>query len=358
MNRRTVLSLSLPALLALGAVLPAAAQNRDRPEVRDREVRVYSADAPRRAWLGINFDWSNGETGPIVVDAVYPGSPARKAGVEEGDTLVRLNGQAPTVEAVRRLDLSPGDVVRLRLRRGGRERDVSVTAARREGNVIIFQRGDRADSLDLDRARRALAVRIDTIGASLDSLFVRMDSARARFRRERPDRAITMRLDTLLDRGMREALPFSIEIGSRALAGAEFTQLNPGLGRYFGTEEGLLTLRVAPGTPAARAGLEAGDVVVRAGDSQVKTLRDLRRAVGDARGQTAKLEVLRQGKRREVTLKWDRNATYNTVIGSGGAVRLLEEREWVESRPERARAEQERTRAEQERQRQRRQIQR
>ncbi|MBV9772970.1 MAG: PDZ domain-containing protein [Gemmatimonadetes bacterium] len=322
MNRRNVLSLALGTMLAVAAVAPAAAQDRDHPDGRSRDVRVFQAEGPRRAWLGINFDWSSGEGKPITVEAVFPRSPAEKAGVAEGDTLVRLNGQAPTVEAIRKLDLSPGDVVRMRLRRGGRERDVSVTAEQRDGNVIIFQRGGRADSLDLDRMRHALSVRLDTVGANLDSLFVRVDSLTARFRRERPDRAVTMRLDTLLDRSMRQALPFSLEVGSRALAGAEFTQVNPELGRYFGTNEGLLTLRVAPGTPAARAGLEAGDVVVRAGDTRVLTLRDLRRAVADARDRTAKLEVIRQGKRREVTLKWEGGAPIYRALPDGGTLRL------------------------------------
>lgn len=341
MNRRNVLSLTFGTLLALAAAVPTAAQ--------DRGATVYRAEAPRRAWLGINFNWSRGEDGPITVADVFPGSPAQKAGVAEGDTLVRLNGQAPTPEAIRRLSLSPGDVVRLRLRRGGRERDVSVTAARREGDVIVFQRGSRADTLDLGAVRDRVAVRIDTVGAHLDSLFTRLDSVRARFRRDRPDRTVLMRIDTVIERSMRSTLPFSIEVGSRALAGAEFTQINPGLGRYFGTEEGLLTLRVAPGTPAARAGLEAGDVVVRADGAKVQTLSELRRAVSNARDRTARLEVIRQGKRREVMLRWEAGPTYRAVVPGDAYHELFDAEERAAAERARARTEERRARTERER---------
>lgn len=300
--------LALGALLALLGSIPAGAQEREAPE-RRREVEVIRVDASR-GWLGISLDWSQGENGPVTVEDVFPGSPADRAGVERGDVVVRLDGAAASAEAVRRLRPAPGDTVRLRLRRDGQEREVRVVAERRESaGTIIFRRGDRVDTVDLDSLRRRMAIRIDTVGAHLDSLFVRMDSLRLRTRVEgdRVLRAVPLQLDSVLRRSLPETLPFSIELlGSRALAGAEFTQMNPGLGRYFGTDEGLLALRVAPGSPAAGAGLESGDVVVRVDGAEVETLRDLRQAISRAKESTAKLEVIRQRQRREITLRWER----------------------------------------------------
>jgi C-terminal processing protease CtpA/Prc len=297
MTRRNAF-IALGAALALLGTVPAAAQDRRDPE--PRRPTVYRLDEGR-GWLGISMDWSDG---PVTVDAVVPESPAARAGVARGDTVLRLDGAAANAEAVRRLSPAVGDTVRLRLRRDGREREVRVVAGRREENVVIFRRGDRVTVIDPDSVRERMAIRLDTIGAHLDSLFVRMDSLRVGTEARRLYRM----LDSTMVREWPEVVPFSVELGSRALAGAEFTQMNAGLGRYFQTEKGLLALRVAPGSPAARAGLESGDVVLRADGRDVGTVRELRAAVAGADDAEAKLEVLRQGRRRELTLRWERGA--------------------------------------------------
>ena len=304
MMRRS-LALLLP-LAALAAVVtsPAAAQEEvERIEI----VRGETRNANPRGWLGISFREAR-ETapGPVVVEEVFPGSPADRAGVQEGDTLLRMDGKAARMEMVRALRLAPGDTVRLALRREGRERQVRVVAERRSGSSVIFRRNGQERVLDVDSIREVIAVQIDTLGVHLDTLFGRMDSLRREIRVRRPGRTVMMRMDSAFERTLGETLPFSIEVGSRALAGAELTQINPGLGRYFHTREGLLVLRVAPGSPAARAGLEAGDVVLRANAEEVETLPELRRLVTRARGERVTLQVLRQGRRREVVLNRDR----------------------------------------------------
>ncbi|HEX2090761.1 MAG TPA: PDZ domain-containing protein, partial [Longimicrobiaceae bacterium] len=314
MMRRNAFIATLAAVLAGLGGSPAGAQDPRPPEppmVRGERIIMLEdtemMEPPSRGWIGVAFDWR--DDGPVVVRDVLPESPAARAGVVRGDTLVRLNGQAARGETVRRLRVEPGDTLRLHLRRGGRERQVRVVAKERGGEVIILRRGDREHTLDVDSVRDRIRLRVDTIGAHLDSLFTRLDSARVRLRHAGPDRVVTMRLDSVFERGMLETLPFSIEVGSRALAGAEFTQMNPGLGRYFGTEEGLLALRVAPGSPAARAGIEAGDVVTRVDGREVETLADLRQAVFRSPDEEVRLEVLRQRQRREVTLRWERPRT-------------------------------------------------
>jgi S1-C subfamily serine protease len=297
----------LAAVLALLATIPAEAQDRRAPEPGSRST-VYRVDESR-GWLGISLDWAGGESGPVTVEGVVPESPAARAGVARGDTVLRLDGATANAEAVRRLNPAAGDTVRLRLRRDGREREVRVVAGRREEDVVVFRRGGRVTVIHPDSVRARIPIRLDTIGAHLDSLFVRMDSLRVGTEARRLFRTLPMRLDSLVERDFERAIvPFSLELGSRALAGAEFTQMNEGLGRYFQTEKGLLALRVAPGSPAAKAGLESGDVVVRANGREVETLRDLRDAVTRAEDSTAKLDVLRQGRRRELTLRWERGA--------------------------------------------------
>lgn len=303
MKQRNVSLLVLGAALALAGPAAAGAQERGTPDP-GRASTIVHVDA-RPGWLGISLDLPR-ETGPVRVDGVVPGSPAARAGVARGDTVLALNGAAATVEAMRGLSPEPGDTVRLRLRRDGRNREVRVVAAPRASNVLVIRRGDDVTVIDPDSVHRRMAIRLDTVRAHLDSLFVRVDSLRLGTEARRLFRSMPIRVDSIMVGAMAQTIPFSIEVGSRALAGAEFTQMNEGLGRYFRTEEGLLTLRVAPESPAARAGLEPGDVVTKVNGTAVETLRDLRQAVAQAGEPSAKLEVFREGSRRELTLRWER----------------------------------------------------
>ncbi|HEY5490797.1 MAG TPA: PDZ domain-containing protein, partial [Gemmatimonadaceae bacterium] len=67
---------------------------------------------------------------------------------------------------------------------------------------------------------------------------------------------------------------------------------------------GVLVQRVAPETPAARAGLKGGDVIVEAGGRQVTSARLLQRLISDTDARSLKLKVVRKGKARTVWLKW------------------------------------------------------
>ncbi len=93
-----------------------------------------------------------------------------------------------------------------------------------------------------------------------------------------------------------------VSFGMRAIGGAELTELNEDLGEYFGADEGVLVVRVPDGTPAARAGLEAGDVIVRVNGSDVETISQLRRAIGRA-GEPVRLEIIRRNARRTIELR-------------------------------------------------------
>ncbi len=73
----------------------------------------------------------------------------------------------------------------------------------------------------------------------------------------------------------RVALP----LFERRVAGAEFEPLGPELAEFFAEDQGLLVLRVLPGTPADRLGLRPGDVVTEAGGTSVHDLEGLRRAL-------------------------------------------------------------------------------
>jgi len=65
--------------------------------------------------------------------------------------------------------------------------------------------------------------------------------------------------------------------------------------------EGVLVRRVEPGSPAAKSGIEAGDVITQVGDTELNTVVDLERAfLGRDAGDAVKVAVERENQNKDV----------------------------------------------------------
>jgi serine protease Do len=74
-------------------------------------------------------------------------------------------------------------------------------------------------------------------------------------------------------------------------------------------QSGVLIRSVADSSPAARAGLERGDLIVRAGGVEVDGVDALYRALDSVTpGSVLELEVLRGAEERHVTIEFDETA--------------------------------------------------
>jgi hypothetical protein len=93
------------------------------------------------------------------------------------------------------------------------------------------------------------------------------------------------------------------ELGRGRVAGAEFREMTPELAEYFhGQEEGLLVLRVIPGTPAGRLGLRGGDIVVEVNGRPVRSDMDFRREIVAAPEESVRVKWIRKGSADEGVL--------------------------------------------------------
>jgi S1-C subfamily serine protease len=309
-----------------GAAAPLDAQQPTPPRGAAPAPPVRPAMA--QGWLGLTFAYQRQETGggartAAVITGVHPGSPAARAGIQRGDTVVRINGRTDVEAQVRALRLQPGDTVRVRVSRTGeRDREVAIVADRRPA-LTMAPAPVQGQRFEVRRApgegRGVIVINGDTVRIPVDSLIMHADSVQRRIRylladslaprlreleRERlPELRERLRMmDSTMVRAFPEA--FVIETGRRAVSGAEFSELNPELASYFqGVREGLLVLRVAPESPAARAGLQAGDVVVRANGSAIRTTADLRRSVAQAGREEVRLDVVRKGRNTQLRLR-------------------------------------------------------
>lgn len=283
-------ALSLVSALSLGgAALPLAAQDDDS----DGRVRVYTTmtDRPR---IGVMVDSRpNAETdrwGARISD-VTPDGPAAKAGLKAGDVITKFNGTSlggltsededasgpgrKLVELARALDV--GDTVQVEYRRDGQ--------------------GKRATLVAEDLGTRNFTMRVP--GVQLDRLPMR---ERMPLLERMPDMPMPMPdgPNTFkFEQGPQGSFRVFTD-GFASANGLKLAELNPDLGEYFGTREGVLVLEAPKDSSST---LRAGDVILSIDGRTVKTDEQAQRIFRSyTDGETAKLEVMR--KQRKLTVTW------------------------------------------------------
>lgn len=218
-----------------------------------------------------------------VVETVDVGSPASRAGVLAGDTVLAYNGRDLKQRAINYQSmLVPGETVRMRVKRGAKAREIPVTVASRavERQIVFMRAPDApASSLPPD-APRALSGRLMMSSASPAASASPVAPASPVEARFSPS-------------------------GVALLLGAQFSNVDDELAESLGLETGILVLRAPPGTPIAEAGVRGGEVIRAINGVAVRDVQALRRMIVGAGTREARLVVLsRVNGPRTVTLRW------------------------------------------------------
>jgi membrane-associated protease RseP (regulator of RpoE activity) len=319
------------ALLALGLVAAAPRVSR-------------AADTP---WLGVTLQSLNdglrdgmGYDGEgVLVSRVLQGSPADRAGLRKGDVIVSLNGRsAESPEQLTRLvrDARVGQTVALVVVRDGDRRALSARLASRpedadlpddEGNRIqIHEDHGDMDQGDLDHHD------MDDHGDK-DRDDHDMDDSK--------DFQHPKDLEDLKEKGFGDMGRFPMDGGrsftmnmGRGRLGVRTEDLSADLAPYFEAPggSGALVMEVLKDTPAERAGLKAGDVIVRFGDQRISGADDLIRSVREAPAGRVSLTVLRHGSRRtlepelEAAPRWGNSRGGPMSFGPGNGRVIIRDR--------------------------------
>ena len=231
-------------------------------------LAVSPLQAAKRPWIGIYMQDVNRDlaeafdlktTDGVLVNDIADDSPADKAGIEPKDIILEWNGTPvkdsdALTELVRAAKI--GDKADLLVNRDGKEMKVSVEIGeRRETQLYGF--GGEGDADSDDWAPRGFAF-----------------------------------LDNMRTTG--------IGVSMQALSGD--------LGEYFGIPkgEGALITEVIKDTPAEKAGLKVGDVVVEVNGETIETPGDVSNELrGKDRGETVELTIVRDKARQKVSVEID-----------------------------------------------------
>jgi serine protease Do len=214
------------------------------------------------------------ERGAVVTD-VQEGSAADKAGVKDGDVILRFGGQEvwSAAQLARLVRETPaGRAVDLEVSRGGSVRKLSVALEKPDRDRLI---GAGPGGFDGD------------------------------FHFEMPDLPELADLPTPPVPPM-PPLPhaFRFGLGQGRKLGLSYQELGDQLARYFKVDGGVLVTEVEDDGPAARAGIKAGDVILRVGGKAVKDGGDLRDALADLdAGSNTTVAVQREGRSIDLSVK-------------------------------------------------------
>ncbi len=297
-----IIKLLLPAILLCSCGLAVAQDAPPAPPAAPREGRAVAvAGEPGNyvfsiiggSYLGVataNVTSENasrlglGEPRGVVIERVIDDSPASKAGLQKDDVILRFeNEDVTSVAKLTRLisEVAPDHKAKLRISRGGREQDVTVTVGQRKAPMAWSgQMGDRY-STELGQLNPE----------TLD------------------------RLNRTFERGQVEGFGtgqnFTWAFGGGRRVGISTIALTKQLAEFFGVPggEGVLVTSVNENSPAAKSGLKAGDVITDVDGQKVNDSGDISRGINKKTEGDVTLTVIRDRGQRMMTVTPEKNTT-------------------------------------------------
>ncbi|MEA2175006.1 MAG: serine protease Do [Blastocatellia bacterium] len=207
----------------------------------------------------------------VAVTKVIESSPAARAGLKEGDVILRFDNEpVNSVNKLERLinEAAPEQNIRLHISRQGSEQELNVTLSKRKDFPAM-------GALPQGEMLRAMP--------QVDAL-----------------------------RGLMPTSPngenFAFALGTTRRIGVGATQLTEQLADYFGVKggRGVLVTSVNENSPAARAGLKAGDVIKEVDGQQTGTIGELSRALNRQNDGEVTLNIVRDKHQRTVKVTPER----------------------------------------------------
>ena len=236
-------------------------------------VFVEEVTADRMKELGLSQ-----ERGAVIMKVVKD-SPAEKAGLKENDVIVSFNGRP--VDSVREFERLLGDTpagraVSIEALRSGNRQTFSAVVSKRDN--LGWAKSYMGDAERLSRQWSKFTPPAVDFGALNDSA------------------AFSRNFDAGSFELMRPRVGISAEPITDQLAG------------FFGVKEGhgVLVSEVTEGSPAAKAGLKAGDVIVAIDDGKIENVSDLRSQLSKKQEGAVVFRIVRNHQETSVTVNLEK----------------------------------------------------
>lgn len=248
----------------------------------------------------------------VAIAAVDHDAPAGTAGLRSNDVIVQMNGKqtehaADIREALHKM--SPGQTVTLRVLREGRPLEVKVVLADRK---TVEQRAWAQHYIVPDPRMQAVVAADERAQSGPPSRAGAKDSAASG-----PTNAAPTDPPSSPSTGILGVVPAEIgkTLGSNGglmsyipytapYTGITVDVLTPQLAKFFGLKDttGLLVKNIDPKSPGARAGVQAGDVIVEANETPMTSRSKWIHALRGNRHDAVKLQILRNRQTHTVLL--------------------------------------------------------
>jgi len=237
----------------------------------------------QQPYLGIVFvDLSEDQAvalhvkGGVEIVLVDHDGPAGKIGLKPHDVIVRMNSQP----------VANSDALRRMIHDAGAGTAISLDVLRQNQSLTLTaQLADRDEV-----AREALKRMVAPPDPPADDPMPPMTMGQGFMEQSPPPPAKQSFLASML-----HSTPFT---------GLAIDEMEPQLSAYFGAPQGvgLLVNTVLPNSPAAMAGLRAGDILLKADAMSLRSVADWTRYLHTTRGRPITLTLLREKQSQVVTL--------------------------------------------------------
>ena len=267
---------------------------------------------PDRAMIGVVLD---PDDKGVRLSAVTPDGPAARAGLRDGDIITAIDHQ-PVVDKSSKAsyekaltllaNLKAGQNLSINYLRGNDTGVVTVAAERREAwNWPMLINDDPKHSLlpkDFDERMRAEMERAQREAertAAHDKAHMQRDVERAQHEAERAMEHDKAHMQADVARATRDAMRQMRT--TMPWWGLNLAPLNADLGRYFGTDKGVLVIAA---DQDSLPGIRGGDVITSIGGEQVNRPEDALRALRDQdTGKDVAIKLLRDRKTLALNMK-------------------------------------------------------
>lgn len=267
------------------------------PQRIERQLQIFTND-DGNGYLGVQMQeiskenfakFGLREVRGVAVEKVLENSPAAQAGFQTGDVIVKFDGEEVTgTRKLQRLigEVAPDHQARITVSRGGSERELTATIGKRPAPA--FQ-------------QTALGQLYGLPGIP-----------------EYPNREMTPQIQLFPPDRMAfppENYQEFLMLRNGRQIGVGAAVLTKQLSDYFGVAggKGILINNVTENSPAAKAGLKAGDVITEADGKAIATILDLTRAVNSKTEGDVVLTIVRNRAQQTVRVTPEKRASGSTT---------------------------------------------